>query len=75
MFAARRADAGHRGAQRGTGAAEVEAHFVEVVERRLHVCGGDALEHDVAGLAVEGDQAGAVVVTQTSHILRSRSEV
>ena len=50
--------AGHRGAQRGTRTTEVKAHFVELVEGLLDVFGLDALEHDVAGLAMEGDQAG-----------------
>ncbi len=59
-FAAGRTDAGHRGTQRRAGAAEVEAHFVELVEGRLDVFGRDALEHDVAGLAVEGDQTRTV---------------
>ena len=57
-FATGRADAGHGGAQRGTGAAQVEADGVEAVEGLLHVLAADALEHDVAGLAVEGDQPG-----------------
>jgi hypothetical protein len=61
-FAARRADAGHGGAQRGPGATQVEADGVEPVEGLLHVLAADALEHDVAGLAVEGDQPGAAGV-------------
>ena len=67
-FAARVADAAHRGAQRGAGAAEVEADFVEFVEGLLHVFGRAALEHDVAALAVEGDQAGAVLLPDVAQL-------
>jgi hypothetical protein len=74
LLAARGADAAHAGAHRGAGAAEVEAQFVELVEGGLHLVGLGALEHDVAALAVEGDQARAVL-SQMSHILRSTSVV
>ena len=60
LFAARRADARHRRAHARTGAAEVEAVFVDFVEEVLGLLGGGADEHDVAGLAVERDQAGTV---------------
>ena len=57
MLATGMADAACRAAQTGTGAAHVEADLVEFVEGRLHVGGVAALEHDVAALAVEGDEA------------------
>ncbi len=68
LLAARGADAAHRGAHRGAGAAEVEAQFVERVEGVLHLVGLGALEHDVARLAVEGDQAGAVLFPDVAHL-------
>ena len=68
LLAARRADAGHRRAHRRAGAAEVEAQLVDRVERRLHVGAGHALEHDVAGLAVERDEAGAVLLPDVGHL-------
>lgn len=68
LLAAGVADAGHRGAHGGAGAAEVEAQFVDLVEGLLHVLGGAALEHDVAGLAVEGDQAGAVFLPDVAEL-------
>jgi hypothetical protein len=55
-FAAGGADAGHRGAQRGTGATKIEAHFIEFVEGNLDIRSVAALEHDVAGLTMERDQ-------------------
>jgi hypothetical protein len=41
----------------------VDHHPVRLllVESRLHVFGGGALEHDVAALAVKSDQAGTVI--------------
>ena len=74
-FAAGMADAAHRGAQRGAGAAEVETDFVEVVEGLLHVLGRAALEHDVAGLAVEGDQARAVLLPDVAHLAQQIGRV
>ena len=68
LLAARGADAGHRGADRGARAAEVEAELVQLVERLLDVFAGRALEHDVAGLAVEGNQAGAVPLPDVAHL-------
>ena len=52
----------------GAGAAEVEADLVERVEGLLRVFGRAALEHDVAGLAVEGDQAGAVLFPDVAYL-------
>ena len=57
LFAARVADAAHGSAQRRTGTAHVEAELVELVEGLLHFLRGAALEHDVARLAVQRDQA------------------
>ncbi len=57
LLAARGTDAGHRGAHRRPGATEVETQLVEFVESALHIGGAGALEHDVARLAVEGDQS------------------
>ena len=74
-FATGMADAAHRGAQRGAGAAEVETDFVEVVEGLLHVLGRAALEHDVAGLAMEGDQARAVLLPDVAHLPQQISRI
>ena len=68
LLAARLADAARRGAQRRAGAAQVEADLVEFVEGLLHVLGRAALEHDVAGLAVEGDQARAVLLPDVAEL-------
>ena len=68
LFAARMADAAHGGAHGGSGAAHVEADFVELVEGLLDVLGGAALEHDVAALAVQGDQAGTVTLPDVAHL-------
>ena len=59
-FATGRADAGHGGAHARPDAAQIEAVVVDFVEEVLGVFGIGADEHDVAGLAVEGDEAGAV---------------
>jgi hypothetical protein len=68
LFAARRADAAHRGPHRRPGAAEVEAEFVQGVEGVLDLVGLGALEHDVARLAVEGDQARAMLLPDVGHL-------
>src|SRR5690606_29548206 len=57
LLAARRAYAGHGGAHARARAAEVEAVLVDLVEEVLGGLGRCADEHDVAGLAVEGDQS------------------
>jgi hypothetical protein len=49
----------------------VKAQFVEFVERTLHVGGAGALKHDVAGLAVEGDQARAVLFPDVAHLAQN----
>ncbi len=74
-FAARVSDAAHRGAQSRAGAAEVEADLVEFVEGLLHVFRGAALEHDVAALAVEGDQAGAVLLPDVAELAQQIGRV
>ena len=56
LLAAGGPDARLRGAHTGTGAPQVEAVVVDVVEEVLGVLGVGADEHDVAGLAVEGDE-------------------
>ena len=67
LFATGRTHAAHGGTHASASATEVEAHFVEFVKSGLHVVGADALEHDVAGLAVESDQAGAVLFPNVAH--------
>ena len=57
-LAAGATDTGHGGAHAGAGTAEVPAVLIDLVEEVLGVIGGGADEHDVAGLAVEGHQAG-----------------
>ena len=59
-FTTGRADAGHGGAHAGSGAAQIPAVVVDFVEEVLGVLGVGADEHDVAGLAMEGDEAGTV---------------
>ena len=75
LLAARRADAGHRSAHGRAGAAEVEAHFVDLVPGLLHVFGGAALHHDVARLAVQRDQAGTVLVPDVAELAQRRGVV
>ena len=74
-FATRMPDAAHRGAQGRSGAAEVEAGLVEFVERLLHVFRGAALEHDVAALAVQRDQAGAVLLPDVAQLAQQVGRV
>ena len=50
------------------GAAEVEAQFIQRIEGVLHLVGLGPLEHDVATLAVECDQARAVLLPDVAHL-------
>ena len=68
VVAGGRCDRLGRGGGRRAGTAQVKAHFVDRVKRRLHVVGAAALEHDVARLAVEGDQAGAVLLPDVAEL-------
>ena len=67
-FATRCANAGHRGTDAGTGAAEVPAVVVDLVEEVLRVRGVGTDEHDVTGLAVECDQARTVLLPAVSQL-------
>ena len=67
LFATRRADAAHGRTQGRPRAAHVQADLVQAVEGLLDVFGGAALEHDVTGLAVEGDQAGTVLLPDVTY--------
>ena len=67
-LAARVADAARGGAKGWAGAAEIEADLVEVVEGLLHVFRRAALEHDVTALAVEGDEARAVLFPDVAEL-------
>ena len=68
LFAARRTDAGHAGAHGRSGATQIETEFVDLVEGALHVGGAGALEHDVARLAVKGDESRAVPFPDVAHL-------
>ncbi len=60
LFATGGTHAGHAGTNAGAGATEVPAIFVDFVKEVLGAGGVGTDEHDVAGLTVEGLQAGAV---------------
>ncbi len=60
-------DAGLGAAQAGAGAAHVEAILIEGVEGGLDLLGRAALEHDVAALSMQGDQAGAMLLPDVAH--------
>ena len=70
MLATGMADAGNRGAKGRAGAAEIEADLrvVQRIEGLLYVFRRAALEHDVAALPVQGDQAGAVLLPNVAHL-------
>ena len=68
LLAAGLTDAACCGTHTGTGAAHVEAHLVQLVPGGLDLIGAAALEHDVARLAMQGDQARAMLFPDVAHL-------
>ena len=71
ILATSRADAAHRSAHGRAGAAQIEAQLIKFVERGLDMLGVGALEHDVAGLSVQSDQARSMLFPDIAQLAQN----